>query len=420
MNPYEKIQTPTTAFSKARTNLLVNHPFFGALSMRLKAVEAPEYETMATDGEHVFFNPAYLQTLNFDELTGLVAHEVLHLAMKHHERRDGRDKGRWNTACDYAINPIILEAGLSLPEGYLTCEMYHDKSAEEIYALLPQGGDDGGNGSGVGSGGGGNEASRQEDGKPNPDANPDQPGSGEAAQQPPDPSKMGQVLDRPKDAPASATGESWETALTQAARIAEKAGKLPGSLKRVVKEITRPTLPWESLLRKFMTGVSRDDFDWTRPNRRFIAQGLYLPGCYSERIDHMVVAIDTSGSIKQDVLDAFMAEVNGIREEVDCARVTMLQCNTRLGETKVFEEGQRLTVDHITGGGGTLFSPVFDWLKTNGSGVECMAYFTDLKVRQIPQDPGIPVLWAEPAHNPGFINDPKYGQRISIKPKEEA
>lgn len=327
--------------------------------------------------------------------------------------------GRWQQACDYSINSIIIEAGLTLPEGYLDCEMFHGKSAEEIYAMLPEG-DSGGNGNSPGQGSGGNENGGEEDGKANPDANSPESGSGEGSQQAPDPGAMGQVLDRPKNAPASATGDAWEAAMTQAARAAERAGKLPASLKSMVDEILNPTLPWETLLRRFMTAVSRDDFDWMRPNRRFIAEGLYLPGCYSERIDHMVVAIDTSGSIRKDVLESFMAEVNGIREEVDCDKVTMLQCSTTLGETKVFNQGERLTADHVVGGGGTSFDPVFEWLKANGRDVECLAYFTDLKVRVIPKNPGVPVLWAEPADNRGWVNEPKYGQRVGIKSREAA
>lgn len=360
---------------------------------------------MATDGEKVYFSPQYMRGLNSDQLTGLVAHEVMHVAMKHHERRGGRNAKRWQRACDFAINPSIIDSGLSLPEGYLDCELYHGKSAEEIYAMMPEGEDGGDQGEGGG----------QEPQQPKDKQSPSE------GQQPPmDPGTLGEVLDRPKNSPASATGEAWEGAMTQAARAADKAGKLPASLKRMIDEILHPTLPWETLLRRFMTSVSRDDFDWMRPNRRFIGQGLYLPGSYSERMEHMVVAIDTSGSIDQPLLESFIAEVNGILQEVDCGKVTLLQCSNKLGETKAFLEGNPLTTDHIVGGGGTSFNPVFDWLKANGHDVECLVYFTDLKVRIIPENPGIPVMWAEPGNTRGYTKDPKYGQRVKIKEREVA
>ena len=96
---------------KARTSLLLDHPFFGSLLFRLKSEECRSIPTMATNGVVLRYNPAFVDTLNAATLAGVLAHEVMHPALKHHTRRAKRDPRRWNEACDYAINPLLLDAG---------------------------------------------------------------------------------------------------------------------------------------------------------------------------------------------------------------------------------------------------------------------------------------------------------------------
>jgi predicted metal-dependent peptidase len=79
--------------------------------------------------------PEFVDTLNSATLAGVLAHEVMHPALQHHVRRSGRDPKRWNEACDYAINPLLLDAGLSLPDGVLVDHRFRGMSAEQIYNL---------------------------------------------------------------------------------------------------------------------------------------------------------------------------------------------------------------------------------------------------------------------------------------------
>ena len=78
------------------------------------------------------------------ELIGLLAHEVMHPAMQHHTRRGDRDPALWNDAADYAINPILTEAGFTLPGDMLNDPEYRGMTAEQIYDALnqPHGGGD--------------------------------------------------------------------------------------------------------------------------------------------------------------------------------------------------------------------------------------------------------------------------------------
>ena len=121
---------------KSRAALLLDHPFFGTLLFRLGARPRTSIETMATDGVSLFYNPKFVETLSAAQLMGTLAHEVMHPALQHHTRRNGRDPRRWNMACDYAINPMLVDVGLTLPEGVLLEDRFRGMSAERIYNQL--------------------------------------------------------------------------------------------------------------------------------------------------------------------------------------------------------------------------------------------------------------------------------------------
>src|SRR5580698_6251739 len=121
---------------KARTSLILDHPFFGSLLFRLKGHESRSIKTMATDGVSLYYNPDFVETLNTANLAGTLAHEVMHPALHHHVRRSGRDPKLWNQACDYAINLLLVDAGLSLPDGVLIDDRFRGMSSEQIYNLL--------------------------------------------------------------------------------------------------------------------------------------------------------------------------------------------------------------------------------------------------------------------------------------------
>src|SRR5271170_7465506 len=92
--------------------------------------------TMATDGRSLFYDKDYVKGCSDQELVGLFAHEVMHPAMQHHTRRGERDPGLWNEAADYAINPVLTEAGFVLPGTPLHDSQYRGMTAEQIYEVL--------------------------------------------------------------------------------------------------------------------------------------------------------------------------------------------------------------------------------------------------------------------------------------------
>src|SRR5260370_2647630 len=137
MNPITDVRQRLSA---ARAALVLDHPFFGALALRMALEEETKgrTRTMATDGRSIFYDKAFVKGCCDPELIGLLAHEVMHPAMQHHTRRGDRGPSLWNDAADYAINPILTESGFTLPGDVLNDPRYRGMTAEQIYDALNQ------------------------------------------------------------------------------------------------------------------------------------------------------------------------------------------------------------------------------------------------------------------------------------------
>ncbi|KKL69918.1 hypothetical protein LCGC14_2110110 [marine sediment metagenome] len=100
----------------ARSALILDEPFWGALALHLVVVEDPDCTppTAWTDGARLGYHPDFILSLPWKQLLGLLAHEVLHCVLGHPWRRMGRDQKLWNEACDRAINPELKKAGFKL------------------------------------------------------------------------------------------------------------------------------------------------------------------------------------------------------------------------------------------------------------------------------------------------------------------
>jgi predicted metal-dependent peptidase len=373
---------------KARTTLVLDHPFFGSLLFRLKDRPSFAVKTMATDGVSLLWNPEFVETLNAATLAGTLAHEVMHPALHHHLRRSGRDPKRWNTACDYAINPLLLDAGLKLPEGVLVVDRFRGMSAEQIYNLLESeedSGEDENNGNDQ-SGSAGTGANRE-------------PSAGESG----DPSApeteggIGQVLDAPEagdDSPApEEQAREWVVAVNQAMTVARQAGKMPAGLDRTLEGVAEAAVNWRELLRRLWSETTTSDYSWMRPNRRHLWTGLYLPGVVREGVGEVAIAVDCSGSISPRQLSLFEAEARSILEGQRPERVYVLYFDAVVQKVETYEAGQRISLNPV-GGGGTAFEPCFEWIEERGIQPQTMVFLTDLYGSFPSSPPSYPVLWA--------------------------
>ena len=390
------IRSNQSRLTAARTRLLLDYPWFGSLSMRLRLEEDSTIPTFATDGTRIKYNPEFLDKVSDPELTAILAHGVMHCALLHPYRRGNRDPKLWNIATDHAINNELKKAGLSLPADCVCDQQYDGLSAEVIYAQLGKENHNPDQNSAQHSGSGDQD-----------NAGDDSSGSGDVP-------STGAVQDAPTGSESQDSGEmsesDWKVAAEQASDVARGCGKLPGSAAERVKASRTAPADWRELLREFVTHTVPSDYSWLSPNRRFISDGLYLPGVVKENLGHIAVAVDTSGSIDQKLLAAFCTELNSIVNEARADGVTVLYCDSQVNKTEEFAQDEEIVLTAV-GRGGTAFSPVFKTIEAWEENPVCLIYFTDLDCWDTPTAPEYPVLWATDL---SVTKDGPFGQTVRI------
>ncbi len=394
----------------ARTRLILDRPFLGALALRLPLEEARGQwcTTAATDARKLYYNPRYVEALSIGQTQFLLAHLALHCALSHFARRQHRVRHRWDLACDLAINPLLVDEGLTPPPDAQVMDDYRGMTAEEIYPLLDeqdetetldqhvfdQDSSDGG---------------RQ--GSPPPEAPPGGQGGqggsgGEGESPPPQPTagegggNTGRSEEGEANAPRPLTPDEretlrvqWQQRLAGAAQQAMQAGKLSGAMARLVDHLLQPQLPWRMLLARYFTAAARDDYSYLRPSNRREGDAI-LPSLRSAQVD-VVVAVDTSGSIGREEMESFLTEVDGLKGQVR-ARLTLLACDSDLAPegSWEFEPWQELRMPReVRGGGGTSFVPVFRFVEARGRQPDLLLYFTDAEGEFPAREPPFPVIW---------------------------
>ena len=397
--------------SAARAQLIMDKPFLGALVLRLPLVAAePSWcKTTATDARTLYYNRAYIDTLSLEQTKFVLAHEALHCALSHFNRRQHRVRHRWDVACDHAINPLLVADGLEAPPGALMHARYHGMPAEEIYPCIKDNpfeepldqhiydedeAPDKAPGDGVHGGARGATA-------PHKDARSSSP----PGEQPADGSEAGAATDEPdrnggaaRPPPLSNTereklAAQWQLRLAGAAQQAMQAGKFQGSLARLIDDLLQPQLPWRMLLARYLSVAARTDYSFSRPSRRDSGNAI-LPGLRSAYLD-VVVIVDTSGSIDSEEMQNFLSEINALKGTLN-ARVTLHACDATLAPEGpwTFEPWDELRLPkEIHGGGGTRFTPAFEWAEQLERPPDLLLYFTDAEGEFPPSEPSFPVLW---------------------------
>ena len=395
--------------SALRMQLLDLHPFWGYLLLQAELIVDPNLEALAaTDGHRrIWFNPDRTCELSLSELGFVLLHEIGHHVQASFTRERGRNPLLWNCATDYAINRVVQSIrrnGQSVPmyappKGILLDKRFDGMVAESIYEQLLK---DAAAQAGQAGQAGKPEESPSEDG----DAPGGAPGAGK-----PGAGKPGVKVDGVSVADhGGGIDVHLPTALTPEERAdledrmraavahwegSDQRGDAPGD---AVREFSRvPTkVPWQRVLRRYVdAALTRDDLDPRRPNRRWLAEGAWVPGPSGERVGTIVVALDTSGSMSADALAASCAEIRALSMQV-------LDLQVVVADAKVHEV---VDLDHlekwlqrgrIRGGGGTSHVPVFEWVTRQGLRPDVFVGLTDLYSAFPAKAPGYPVLWVTP------------------------
>lgn len=390
--------------------------FWGGIS-HMPFVENPQKsDTLATDGFSVFFKPEFVETLDKENLIGVVLHEWLHPALDHFARSVGLEPDLANQAGDHEINHIIKKAGFKLPKDALCDPAFADMAMEQIYGELQKrrqkkGGQNNQQGNPAGQGGQQPPGSGQ--GAPNQPQRGTQPGQGQSQPQPGQQPGKGQGQGRqswgqmipptnPDGTPASPADVSnlsneWKQRVRIAAKVAQKSdspGDTPGFVAELVENIRKPKADWRTELREFMSKVRPSSSTWRRPNRRMLSAGIHLPSTVKEGMREIVLAIDTSGSVNVEALEQFAGEMTAINEDLRPEKITIIYCDREIQGVVEVESGEEVKLE-APGRGGTDFRPVFEYVDQMEKEPACLVFFTDMENDKWPaREPEYPVLWA--------------------------
>lgn len=338
----------------AKLDLVYKVPFYGAVMLSLKFVETELFPTLATNGSEIFYNKKYLESLPMKYWASALLHETIHATLLHIYRGANKDETLWNIAIDMYTNFDLLSLDYPVHSSWVQPPSWASGlSVEQIYNKLRN-----------------NDSSAAAWLQINKNRQMD---------------LMNDVL------PAVNKQSDFdvvENAINFAATEAQKEfGTLPNSVKRIISALRRPTLSWEQILREHVTSYARTKTSWAKRNRRYV--DFYMPARYAPSIKSVLIAVDTSGSIKQDSLDEFFAEIKKIRKDVYIEKTTVVSCDTEVKNIAEFSAEDEIVYTPI-GGGGTKFTPVFRFAeKTNE---ELIIYFTD-GYGLVDKHYDIPTIW---------------------------
>ncbi len=266
--------------------------------------------------------------------------------------------------CDYVINLMLRKANFELPSGGLIDDRFEDMDAETAYDILFD------------------EAEKDDDGNL---VSQGIPGTGADLQAPPDPAAASQIQNKITDMVISAQ---------QAAESAggEGPGSIPGAALIELKQVVNPKLPWHQILANYMMNFAKNDYSWSRPNRRYVPE-YYLPTVQGEACCNLIIAVDASGS----ALDAFayyISEIEDMKEMMQPDEVTLIVFDTEIRAIHDITKDTNLIKDiKFTGGGGTDPDPVLEYIQKKKP--EVALIFTDGEFYMPERDiwPTTPVIW---------------------------
>jgi predicted metal-dependent peptidase len=353
---------------KARTQLVLDHPFFGTLACYLEPREDREADTLSTDGRDLRYNPIFVRRASMEQLRFAIAHVVQHLALDHFGRRQGRRRQVWDLAADHAANLLLAQFGVAVPPGVDSPfdPAYSGKPAEEIFSLLAR------------------DWPRHRD--------------------------TPRFDDHPTELAADPELRSrWKERTARTSEMLRRQGLLPGAIDAALRAAREPRVDWRRILLRFILQTARFDYSYARCNRRYASQGLYVPGLKCERIEDLVVALDTSASISDDQLSGFLGEVGFIASQAG-ASWKLVTCDSAIQD--IFDGSD---VDpariRLRGRGGTSFRPVFEWIERHRLRPAALVYLTDAEGEFPGRAPGYPVLWALTGPHPV-----PFGESLVIPP----
>jgi predicted metal-dependent peptidase len=366
--------------SKVKISIMRNPKFAlwsGLMTVgKTRVVDSIFVPTACTNGRDENYGRDFVKRLDDKELAFVVLHETLHKAYRHlftWRKLWEQDKQIANMACDYVINLQLKDMDkdehfLAMPkfEGKvvgLVDERFRGMNAKQVFDILKEEEPEGGYG-----GGGFDEH--------------DWEGATELSEE-----------------QKKALEKEIDSAIRQGIIAQEKvAGKGAGGISRELDALLHPEVDWREVLREFVrsTCSAKDASSWRRVNRRYLSGDTYMPSLIGERVGHLVIGIDTSGSIGGHELAEFLSEVKAIAEEVHPEKVDLLYWDCEVAGHEEYSHNDVSNIVSSTkpkGGGGTDPTCVMRYVKEKNIKPEAIIMLTDGYVGEWGNEWDSPLLW---------------------------
>ena len=352
----------------ARVGLLLKTPFFGNMATRMKLIDASDWcQTAATNGRDFYYNREFVEKLSIKKLEFLFAHEIGHCVFDHFGRAGSRDRRMCNIAQDFAINQILVDEriGEKITEVDICLDSkYRGLAWEEIYDMLEQ--------------------ERQQMPEMSMEEFLDKLGDlldehiNEDSGAPGTEKKDGKGRPTLSKEEAQKIKDEIKESMIQAAAAAG-AGKVPGQIQRLIKDLTEPKMDWREVLQMNIQSIIRNDYSFQRPNRKSQHSGAILPGMRNDETIDVAVAIDMSGSIGDEDAKIFLSEVKGIMDQYQDYKIDIWCFDTEIYNHQTFDadSGEDFLNYEPMGGGGTDFMANWTFMKDQDIVPKKFIMFTD-------------------------------------------
>lgn len=369
---------------------------------------------------NMFFNREFIDTLDDDELLGVILHETLHLALYHNVRNVDKNMKLWNIACDLEVNSIIDSMKFKLPEGglmpqrdfklesRLSAENYYDAIYREIENQKKngKGGQGGFSIEGMGTLDDHSQWSKTES-------------ESEMVKQMVDTVVKPAIQKNENDINRSSIKDNITEALREVSGKKNRSaryGDQPGNYISKINVTGNGKVKWNYILNRLIRRTLSSNYtpSFKRTSRRY---GELVKGkIKNHKIDSIVVAVDTSGSINRELHERFMEEIILIRRMFKI-EIRYIQCDTEVTQDIKLKRYTNVEDIAIKGGGGTDFRPVFDYIKQKNYKPNAILYFTDGQ-GAYPEKSNIDTLWiidSEDSLSYGY--NPPFGYKLFLDEK---
>ena len=421
-----------------RQDIAKRHKFFVRPLMQLPFVEDNTIDTMATDGEFIYWNRQFVEALSIEELIFVTCHEICHHIFNHCTRRGDRHPTIWNQAADYVVNLFLKAYSFTMPSGVLLSMDYVKLGAEAVYDLLTKEEDDdqqGGDGSGSGEESDDGDESSNDSGLGNEESEDSEEGAGQSQEDRvndkiADASTWGEVLDAKgengKDlTPAEIEQKEIATAtlLHEAYQTEKNQGKSPEGLKaanQALETIKSEELPWNQLLQQHLLELADNgELTYSRLDSRLLHHDILFPTEEPDPKCNLVFSIDCSASLwtTKEELEQISFHCQQIAEVMSPDMITVIYCDDSIQEVEEFDSSQEIVIKKVMGGG-TNFAPPFNYCLKHDIEPDVMIYFTDGEGEvgggypSLDENPSYPVIWCTNSIAPYGYEFEEFGEVV--------